>query len=158
MIGRIVCSKSGRDKGYFLAVVKEEDGFLYVCDGKERTLEKPKRKNRQLCWIDRGHHQGIHHLLPTREGPRPCIARNDQETAVPGPGRSIPQPQRKMPGNPIMGSKTGVLRLAGGTTRLNCRKSQNGTRSLRPSHQHPACDGGPMGNKEKTKRESTIKQ
>ena len=27
-----------------------------------------------------------------------------------------------------------------------------------PSHQHPACDGEPMGNKEKTKRESTIKQ
>ena len=45
MAGRIVCSKSGRDKGYFLAVVKEEDGFLYVCDGKERPLEQPKRKN-----------------------------------------------------------------------------------------------------------------
>lgn len=45
MAGRIVCSKSGRDKGYFLAVVKEEDGFLYVCDGKERPLERPKRKN-----------------------------------------------------------------------------------------------------------------
>ena len=42
MAGRIVCSKSGRDKGYFLAVVKEEDGFLYVCDGKERPLEKRK--------------------------------------------------------------------------------------------------------------------
>ena len=26
-------------------VVKEEDGFLYVCDGKERPLERPKRKN-----------------------------------------------------------------------------------------------------------------
>lgn len=45
MVGRIVCSKSGRDKGYFLVVVKEEDGFLYVCDGKERPLNRPKRKN-----------------------------------------------------------------------------------------------------------------
>ena len=45
MVGSIVCSKSGRDKGYFLVVVKEEDGFLYVCDGKERPLERPKRKN-----------------------------------------------------------------------------------------------------------------
>ena len=45
MIGRIVCSKSGRDKGYFLVVVKADDNFLYVCDGKERPLERPKRKN-----------------------------------------------------------------------------------------------------------------
>ena len=45
MVGRVVCSKSGRDKGYFLAVVKEEDGFLFVCDGKERPLNRPKRKN-----------------------------------------------------------------------------------------------------------------
>ena len=45
MVGRVVCSKSGRDKGYFLVVVKEEDGFLYVCDGKERPLHRAKRKN-----------------------------------------------------------------------------------------------------------------
>ena len=45
MVGRIVCSKSGRDKGYFLVVVKEEDGFLLVCDGKERPLSRPKKKN-----------------------------------------------------------------------------------------------------------------
>ena len=45
MVGRIVCSKAGRDKGYFMVVVKQENGFLYVCDGKERPLEHPKRKN-----------------------------------------------------------------------------------------------------------------
>ena len=45
MIGQIVCSKAGRDKNYFLVVVKEEDGFVFVCDGKERPLERPKRKN-----------------------------------------------------------------------------------------------------------------
>ncbi len=45
MVGKIVCSKAGRDKGYFMVVVKCEDGFVYVCDGKERPLERPKRKN-----------------------------------------------------------------------------------------------------------------
>lgn len=45
MVGRIVCSKSGRDKGYFMAVIRAEENFLYVCDGKERPLERPKRKN-----------------------------------------------------------------------------------------------------------------
>lgn len=45
MIGRIVESKSGRDKGYFMVTVGEEEGYLLVCDGKERPLERPKRKN-----------------------------------------------------------------------------------------------------------------
>ena len=45
MVGQIVCSKNGRDKGYFLVTVKEEDSFVFVCDGKERPLERPKRKN-----------------------------------------------------------------------------------------------------------------
>ena len=47
MIGRIVCSKAGRDKDYFLVVVKSEGDFVFVCDGKERPLERPKRKNKK---------------------------------------------------------------------------------------------------------------
>lgn len=43
--GTVVCSKSGRDKGYFLAVVSSDDRFALVCDGKERRLERPKKKN-----------------------------------------------------------------------------------------------------------------
>ena len=45
MVGRIVCSKSGRDKGYFMVVVSTKDGIYFVCDGKERPLERPKKKN-----------------------------------------------------------------------------------------------------------------
>ena len=45
MEGRIVCSKAGRDKGYFMAVVGTDGDFLLVCDGKERPLERPKKKN-----------------------------------------------------------------------------------------------------------------
>ncbi len=45
MVGRIVSSKAGRDKGYFMVVVEAKDDFLYVADGKERPLERPKRKN-----------------------------------------------------------------------------------------------------------------
>ena len=47
MIGRIVCSKAGRDKYYFMVVVKSEGNFVFVCDGKERPLERPKRKNKK---------------------------------------------------------------------------------------------------------------
>ena len=45
MIGQIVCSKKGRDKGYYLVVVEETQKYLCVCDGKERPLERPKKKN-----------------------------------------------------------------------------------------------------------------
>ena len=45
MIGRIVCSKQGRDKGYFLVVVGMDNDKFLVCDGKERLLNNPKRKN-----------------------------------------------------------------------------------------------------------------
>jgi len=47
MVGRIVCSKAGRDKDHFLVVVKVEDDFVYVCDGKERPCDRPKRKNKK---------------------------------------------------------------------------------------------------------------
>ena len=45
MIGQIVSSKAGRDKNYFLVIVKEDGNSVYVCDGKERPIERPKRKN-----------------------------------------------------------------------------------------------------------------
>ena len=45
MVGRIVCSKAGRDKGYFMVVVGCKDNLVLVCDGKERPLERPKLKN-----------------------------------------------------------------------------------------------------------------
>ena len=45
MVGRIVCSKAGRDKGYFMVVVESKEDCVFVCDGKERPLERPKRKN-----------------------------------------------------------------------------------------------------------------
>ena len=42
--GSVVISKAGRDKGYFLAVVDFNDKEVFVCDGKERPVEKPKKK------------------------------------------------------------------------------------------------------------------
>lgn len=53
MVGQIVCSKSGRDKGYFMVTVGSENGFVFVCDGKERPLERPKRKNvKHVCFTN----------------------------------------------------------------------------------------------------------
>ncbi len=45
MEGRIVCSRAGRDRGKWMVIVGEEGKSLLVCDGKERPLARPKRKN-----------------------------------------------------------------------------------------------------------------
>lgn len=42
--GRVVVSKKGKDKGRFLVIV-EDNGEIYISDGKLRSLEKPKKKN-----------------------------------------------------------------------------------------------------------------
>ena len=45
-------SLAGHDKGGFLAVVQVAPPFAFVCDGKFRPLERPKRKK-------------LFHLAPT---------------------------------------------------------------------------------------------
>ena len=45
MVGQIVCSRAGRDKGKFMVIVGQEGQDLLVADGKERPLGRPKRKN-----------------------------------------------------------------------------------------------------------------
>ena len=44
-IGSVVRSEAGRDKYKLMVVVGTDSGMLLLCDGKERKLESPKRKN-----------------------------------------------------------------------------------------------------------------
>ncbi len=43
-IGQLVYSKNGRDKGYPFFITGTEGEYVYICDGKRRTLDKPKKK------------------------------------------------------------------------------------------------------------------
>ena len=43
--GKVVVSLTGRDKGKLLAVMREENGLVILCDGKERPIDRPKSKN-----------------------------------------------------------------------------------------------------------------
>ena len=45
MVGKIVLSLAGRDKGKYSAVINCDKNYVWVADGKERKLETPKRKN-----------------------------------------------------------------------------------------------------------------
>ena len=42
--GSIVTAKAGRDKGGCFVVMKMENGFAYIADGKRRRVENPKKK------------------------------------------------------------------------------------------------------------------
>ncbi len=44
-VGSVVRAKAGRDKDNFFVAVKLEEGFAYICDGKSRRIENPKKKN-----------------------------------------------------------------------------------------------------------------
>ena len=43
--GQLVLCTAGREKGKLMYVVKTDDKYVYLSDGKERSLSKPKRKN-----------------------------------------------------------------------------------------------------------------
>ncbi|MEA4973540.1 MAG: KOW domain-containing RNA-binding protein [Candidatus Metalachnospira sp.] len=43
-VGQVVYSKSGHDKGIAFVVTEVEGDFLYLVDGKCRSIDKPKKK------------------------------------------------------------------------------------------------------------------
>ena len=45
--GTVVISRAGHDCGRAMLVVRNDGEFLFVADGKERKLEKPKKKNKK---------------------------------------------------------------------------------------------------------------
>ena len=45
--GTIVKSLSGHDKDEVFFILREEGEYVYLVDGKYRTLTKPKKKNRK---------------------------------------------------------------------------------------------------------------
>ena len=44
LLGRVVRSVKGRDKGMYFAVIGEDENYLVLADGKKRRLENPKHK------------------------------------------------------------------------------------------------------------------
>lgn len=45
--GMFAISKAGHDKGRMYFILKEEGEYVYLADGKLRTVENPKKKKRK---------------------------------------------------------------------------------------------------------------
>ena len=46
-ISDVVVSTAGRDAGEWFYVIDEDQTYLFLANGKDRTLDKPKRKKRR---------------------------------------------------------------------------------------------------------------
>ena len=47
MIADVVVSKAGRDQGSLFYVIDADETYLYLVNGKDRRIDKPKRKKRK---------------------------------------------------------------------------------------------------------------
>ena len=53
MLGMLATSKMGHDKDTVYIIVKEEERYVYVSDGKLKTIENPKKKNKKHIILSR---------------------------------------------------------------------------------------------------------
>lgn len=53
MIGMLAVSKAGHDKRKIYVITGEDDGYVYLADGRKRTVAAPKKKNKKHIQIIR---------------------------------------------------------------------------------------------------------
>ena len=63
----LVRSLAGHDKGEIFCVVGREEGYLLLCDGKNRRLAGPKRKKEKHTQVEEFDHPTLQKL--TRQEP-----------------------------------------------------------------------------------------
>lgn len=81
--GSVVRSRAGHDGGGFFVVLHSEGSFAVICDGKRRSLEHPKKKNRKHLAATASvlpenlmqTNRGIHRALVPFQGTEPLSRR-----------------------------------------------------------------------------------
>ncbi|MDE6943961.1 MAG: KOW domain-containing RNA-binding protein [Lachnospiraceae bacterium] len=53
MIGMLAVSKAGHDKRKIYVITGEDDEYVYLADGRKRTVAAPKKKNKKHIQIIR---------------------------------------------------------------------------------------------------------
>ncbi|MCQ2539957.1 MAG: KOW domain-containing RNA-binding protein [Acetatifactor sp.] len=72
MIGQLVTSKAGHDKGTLYVIVSEDEKYICVTDGRLKAPDAPKRKNRKhIQPINRYVNDEIRTLLEAGKPVRP---------------------------------------------------------------------------------------
>ena len=51
MTGMLAISRAGHDKENVYVIIEEDDEYVYLADGRNRTVSRPKKKNRKHIQI-----------------------------------------------------------------------------------------------------------
>lgn len=51
MTGMLAISKAGHDRRNVYVIIEEDDEYVYLADGKNRTVDRPKKKNKKHIQI-----------------------------------------------------------------------------------------------------------
>lgn len=51
IVGMLATSKAGHDRDSLYVIIREDGEYIYVADGRGRTVERPKRKNKKHIQI-----------------------------------------------------------------------------------------------------------
>ncbi len=76
--GTMVISKAGHDKGQYFIILESDSEYVYLSDGKFRTVEKPKKKKKK-------HVQCIHYYdesLKNKKAENERIMNEDVKRAI----------------------------------------------------------------------------
>jgi ribosomal protein L14E/L6E/L27E len=44
-VGTVVCAIAGKEQNNFYLIVKTDENYVWLADGRHRTMQNPKRKN-----------------------------------------------------------------------------------------------------------------
>lgn len=47
MAGMLAVSKAGHDRADVYVIIREDDEYVYLADGRNRTVDRPKKKNKK---------------------------------------------------------------------------------------------------------------
>lgn len=47
MVGMLAVSRAGHDRGITYVITDEEDEYVYLADGRTKTVDRPKKKNKK---------------------------------------------------------------------------------------------------------------
>ena len=73
--GHIVRSIAGRDKGELFIVLRTEDNYAYIANGKLRRVERPKKKKLRHLQISGHVSDSVLNVLESAEAVTDCIVR-----------------------------------------------------------------------------------
>lgn len=51
MTGMLAASKAGHDKTQIYVIVREDEKYVYLCDGRLKTFQNPKKKSKKHIQI-----------------------------------------------------------------------------------------------------------